>query len=412
MKEIQLIAPHFSGLTTLGMILLWSLLLPVMVFFPFNSSGFSGHQGFPLFFYTWTDCGPPFSHFLWWNLILDFLFLLAITIGCGILLERTVIARLRKKFIKEHVEQQESLMSESRLLGFSACLFSAAGILLPLLIYNRWCFAPSAGVWACSEAFALLLGIFSWRDRLGKAAIAGAMLFIALPVMFYVASPMTFGEFFPWSSAEWEAKYVKAINEQPEPIRSFLVATRAVSSDPHMIAYKNAVQKARESFSPRLTAQLVSLIDTDSMLGNTAKDLLEGIYAGDYLVDESGFYRIPREKLKQAMQVLIDSMGQAKGKGALMSCLLIFVKATGTETAEISIPFFNETVKVSYRHDATGSSTSCSYSGNDWKNRMEEIIPIFQQYCRQRLHDIEIGTERSAIPLTRDPLTGHSESEH
>jgi len=224
--------------------------------------------------------------------------------------------------------------------------------------------------------------------------------------MFYIAYPKTFGDVYPERSDKWRAKYDKAIDAQPEPLHSFLKATRPVASDPNMLACKNAVLKARESFSPLLTGQMVALIGDEDLLGYTAKDLLEKVYAGDYLVDGTPSWHIPQAQLVRAMETLIDSMGEARTQEGLVACLLIFVKATRTETAEIQIPGIKETVRVGFRDGAT----SYNYTSSDeWKRRMKEITPLFQKYCRERLAKVNINTEQSAAPLPSAPQAGPSE---
>lgn len=410
MKRTDILKPRFSLFTIVAVLLLWCLLLPVVLYFPFTgfSPSFAGQQGFPLAYYTWTDCGPPFSHFLWWSLIFDFLFLSALAIGAGVIIERNLVCRLRGAFpVTETDGRPEN--TESRRLGLVACFFAASGGILPLLTYDRWCFAPAAVVWVCAEAFAIIFGLFAWRNALGRTAIASALVLTALPVMFYLAYPKTFGDVFPESSDKWRTKYDKAIDGQPEPLRSFLKATRPVSSDPNMLACKNAVLKARESFPPRLISQLVGLIGDDNPLGYTAKDLLDNVYVGDYLVDGSESWHIPQNQLARAIETLIAAMAEAKTQESLVTCLLIFVKATGTATAEVQIPSMKETVKVVFKN----GTTSYNYTpGDAWKSRIKEIAPLFQKYCRDKLANREINTEQSAAPLPSVPQTGHSDGAH
>jgi hypothetical protein len=401
MKKPDILIPRFSLVATVGILLVWSLLLPVVLFFPFTgfAPNLGGHQGFPLAYYTWTDCGPPFSHFLWWNLILDFLFLSALSLGCGVLIERRLVNRLRTAPPATETDARPAF-SDTRMVGLAACSFSAAGVILPLLTYDRLCFAPAATVWVCAEVFALLLGTSAWRSALGKTAVASALLLTAVPVMFYLAYPKTFGDVYPESSGKWQAKYDRAIDAQPEPLHSFLNATRPVDSDPNMLACKNAVLKARDSFSPLLTRQMVALIGDEDVLGYTAKDLLEKIYAGDFLVDRSESWRIPDVELKRAMETLIDAMAEARTQEGLVTCLLIFVKATRTETAEVQVPSMNATVRVGFK-DGT---TSYNYTPSDaWKGRMKEVTPLFQKYCRDRLASLKMNTEQSAAPLPSAP---------
>jgi hypothetical protein len=406
MKKADILIPRFSLLATAGILLVWSILLPVVLFFPFTgfAPNLGGHHGFPLAYYTWTDCGPPFSHFLWWNLILDFLFLSVLSLGSGVLIERRLANKLRTAPPATETDARPAF-SDTRMVGLAACSFAAAGIILPLLSYDRWCFAPAAAVWLCAEVLALLLGAFAWRNTLGKVAIATSLLLTVLPVLFYFTCPQMFGEVYPESSDKWRARYDRAIDAQPEPLRSFLNVTRPVSSDPDMLSCRNAVLKVRESFDPRLIGQLVGLIGDESPLGYTAKDLLERVYTGDYLMDGSTPWRIPQGQLIRAVETLIDSMGQAKTQEGLVTCLLIFVKATGTETAEIQIGGIGETVKVGFKDGAT----SYGYTPSDeWKHRMNEIAPVFQKYCRERLVHVVISTEQSAAPLPSAPRAGPS----
>jgi hypothetical protein len=244
--------------------------------------------------------------------------------------------------------------------------------------------------------------VLAWRNALGKTAVVSALILTVLPVMLYLAYPKVFGAICPESPRQEQARYGRTINAQPEPLRSFLKATRPGYSDPDMVAYRNAVLTARKSFSPVLTGQLVALVGDDSSLGNTAKELLEAMYAGDFLVDGTWSWRIPQGQVVQAMETLIAAMGEAKTKMGLVTCLWIFVKATGIEMAEIHVDSMKETVKI----EATDCSLTCYFfSPRDdaWKGKMTEIVPLFQKYCRDRLASMRINAGQGTPPLPLAP---------
>ena len=389
--------PRFSLLTVMCMFLLCSILMPIVLYFPFTCfvPNLGGKQGFPLPYYTWRDFGPPFSFFLWWNLIIDVIFLSSVAIWLGYLFERTVIPKLGQQ---EKQSDSKPIISIDNLLGISACLFSLGGIIIAGLIYNRWLFAPTILILLSSQVFAIIFGFFSFKNKLGKTAVASGVLILGIPLLLNVVSPGIFGSVFPETNNDFWEKYEKGVNSQPEPVRSLFKVTLPDSSDPHMMRYKNAILEVRKSFSPLLIKQLISLIDQEHVLDYEAGDLLENIYSNNILVDgvDGEGYTIPDSQLKTAMETLINSTTHSKKHNSIQKCFFIFVKAIKMKKAELYIPFLNESMKYSKNPD--GSQTYSYGGGEKWDKRIDEIIPIFQKYCREQLENIEIETERKDFP--------------
>lgn len=186
---------------------------------------------------------------------------------------------------------------------------------------------------------------------------------------------------------DYETRY----NDLPSPVRDVL-RVHTARGDPQMDAYIQALHEIRSNPSQDLINQLVQLMSRDTPYNITTSSILEAIYT------RSAFFDVPRfresvEEYRGALDVLINALGQARDRNALMDALLVFLRASAVNRMILDLPEQNVRIDLQIRlngyTDGSGpiEPLQNTPSRPDWREEISYIAPPCQEWCRRALSE-------------------------
>ena len=126
----------------------------------------------------------------------------------------------------------------------------------------------------------------------------------------------------------------------------------------------------------------------------TAESVLTDLYMNTSQVDVGPpFLATPAEK-KQALALLVNSLGQVVDRGTFQRVVLLFLRASGIGSMALEVPEVGAMIRLEALSDGGWSSSSEDLPGSNvdpssiefgWQKQMPAVARRCQQWCRERL---------------------------
>jgi len=134
--------------------------------------------------------------------------------------------------------------------------------------------------------------------------------------------------------AEQKTKHEARYNNVPDPLRSLLRAGTD-QTDGNMIGYRDLVKRQQSNPDPLLINQLISEIGKEVSIVVGPMTLQDLYNVGPTFPTNPEFEKNQQTKRK-ALQILVDALSLAKNQKALEAALMVFLKASGVPSIDLT----------------------------------------------------------------------------